>query len=351
MAPASRGPAAPGWSRNVLRCIDPGVFVLGWVLVGGGDVRREVAAVPPGTGSQPRVPGRAAAFCRGAARVCLPGAVVVVAGLDRFETAPAGGGRPRRRAPRAVCGAWWGLPGTCWSRSTGYCPVPAPCWWFWPLDSARCGCRGGGRRTVCCQPRSRCAGRLCVAVLPSAWVLAEAVRSWHRLGGPWALLGASQWSQPVTLVSASLGGVWLKFSARCDQYRGRRGDPGPGVARWVITLAVALVCAGLGPAWFVLSPAPPDGLPESEMSPGCTTATPVPRRTVRRCRTQHEPGRPQSCTPQRYRQCDDPTGDTPVQDHPCHRGIGRDEQETLSATLAEGGRHQRGGLIPLRRAE
>ena len=44
-----------------------------------------------------------------------------------------------------------------------------------------------------------------VAELPSAWVLAEAVRSWHRLGGPWSLLGASQWNQPATLVSASLG--------------------------------------------------------------------------------------------------------------------------------------------------
>ena len=48
-----------------------------------------------------------------------------------------------------------------------------------------------------------------VAVLPSAWVIAEAVRSWHRLGGPWAPLGASQWNQPATLAPASLGGVWL----------------------------------------------------------------------------------------------------------------------------------------------
>ena len=48
-----------------------------------------------------------------------------------------------------------------------------------------------------------------VAVLPSAWVIAEAVRSWDRLGGPWALLGASQWNQPATLAPASIGGVWL----------------------------------------------------------------------------------------------------------------------------------------------
>lgn len=50
---------------------------------------------------------------------------------------------------------------------------------------------------------------IAVAVLPSAWVLAEGVRSWHRLGGPWALLGGSQWNQPATLAPASVGGVWL----------------------------------------------------------------------------------------------------------------------------------------------
>ena len=48
-----------------------------------------------------------------------------------------------------------------------------------------------------------------VVVLPCAWVIAEAVRSWDRLGGPWALLGASQWNQPATLAPASIGGVWL----------------------------------------------------------------------------------------------------------------------------------------------
>jgi apolipoprotein N-acyltransferase len=35
-----------------------------------------------------------------------------------------------------------------------------------------------------------------MAVLPGAWVAAEAVRSWPALGGPWALLGASQWTSP-----------------------------------------------------------------------------------------------------------------------------------------------------------
>ena len=99
-----------------------------------------------------------------------------------------------------------------------------------------------------------------VAVLPSAWVLAEAVRSWHRLGGPWALLGASQWNQPATLVSASLGGVWLTSFLLVATNTAVAGVIlHRGVARRVIILAVALVCAGLGPAWFVLSPALPVG--------------------------------------------------------------------------------------------
>ncbi len=45
--------------------------------------------------------------------------------------------------------------------------------------------------------------------VPSLWVLAEYVRSWSVLGGPWALLGASQWRTPWGLEAASWGGVWL----------------------------------------------------------------------------------------------------------------------------------------------
>lgn len=48
-----------------------------------------------------------------------------------------------------------------------------------------------------------------LVVLPSAWLLAELVRSWQYLGGPWALLGASQWQVPAALRLVSVGGVWL----------------------------------------------------------------------------------------------------------------------------------------------
>ncbi|MFB7948896.1 apolipoprotein N-acyltransferase [Kitasatospora phosalacinea] len=48
-----------------------------------------------------------------------------------------------------------------------------------------------------------------LAVLPAVWVCAEYARSWGALGGPWAVLGATQWEHPAVLGLASVGGVWL----------------------------------------------------------------------------------------------------------------------------------------------
>jgi apolipoprotein N-acyltransferase len=48
-----------------------------------------------------------------------------------------------------------------------------------------------------------------LAVLPSGWVLIELVRSSEYLGGPWGLMGASQWQVPGVRSLAALGGVWL----------------------------------------------------------------------------------------------------------------------------------------------
>ncbi|WP_418955842.1 apolipoprotein N-acyltransferase [Streptomyces tritici] len=48
-----------------------------------------------------------------------------------------------------------------------------------------------------------------VAVVPSGWLMVELVRSWEGLGGPWGLLGASQWDVAPALRLASVGGVWL----------------------------------------------------------------------------------------------------------------------------------------------
>jgi len=52
-----------------------------------------------------------------------------------------------------------------------------------------------------------------LAVVPAVWLTTEYARSWHALGGPWALLGASQWQHPAILGLATVGGVWLVSAA------------------------------------------------------------------------------------------------------------------------------------------
>ncbi|ULE32595.1 apolipoprotein N-acyltransferase [Mycobacterium sp. IDR2000157661] len=92
-----------------------------------------------------------------------------------------------------------------------------------------------------------------VAVLPSMWILAEAVRSWHRLGGAWAVLGASQWNQPATLAPASLGGVWLvSFLVVAVN----TAVVGAILLRTSRAIALPVALAAIGPAWFWLAPAP-----------------------------------------------------------------------------------------------
>ncbi|MDJ0384864.1 apolipoprotein N-acyltransferase [Streptomyces sp. G-G2] len=48
-----------------------------------------------------------------------------------------------------------------------------------------------------------------LVLVPAGWLLSELTRSWQGLGGPWGLLGASQWQVPPALRLASVGGVWL----------------------------------------------------------------------------------------------------------------------------------------------
>jgi apolipoprotein N-acyltransferase len=58
-------------------------------------------------------------------------------------------------------------------------------------------------------PASPTRATAAVAVVPSGWLMIELVRSWQGLGGPWGLLGATQWDVPPALRLASAGGVWL----------------------------------------------------------------------------------------------------------------------------------------------
>ncbi|MDI3315301.1 MAG: apolipoprotein N-acyltransferase [Mycobacterium sp.] len=99
-----------------------------------------------------------------------------------------------------------------------------------------------------------------VIVVPSAWVLAEAVRSWQSLGGPWALLGASQWNQPVTMASAALGGVWLtSFLLMAVNTAIAAAVLCRGMPARVLALGAALACAALGPGYYLLRPVPLPG--------------------------------------------------------------------------------------------
>jgi apolipoprotein N-acyltransferase len=96
------------------------------------------------------------------------------------------------------------------------------------------------------------------AVLPSGWVAIEAVRSWQSLAGPWALLGASQWNQPVLLASAALGGVWLTGFLVVAVNVAVVGAVLVSPLRWRLLLAATgAVALAVGPAWAAVRPDPP----------------------------------------------------------------------------------------------
>lgn len=116
--------------------------------------------------------------------------------------------------------------------------------------------------------------RLAAAVLlvPCAWVAVELVRSWDRLGGPWALLGASQWNNRPLLALAALGGVWLVSFVVAVVATAITVAVAPGTASPVRALAVgtglfvAVACVGgvtLRPA-----PTPAGGVRAAGVQPG-----------------------------------------------------------------------------------
>ena len=101
------------------------------------------------------------------------------------------------------------------------------------------------------------AGRCLAAlvVVPSFWLLVEWIRSWQALGGPWALLGGSQWQHPAMLALASVGGVWLVSFALVAANTGLVIlITAPRAALRVLGAAAAAVAAGAGPLAFVLTP-------------------------------------------------------------------------------------------------
>lgn len=104
------------------------------------------------------------------------------------------------------------------------------------------------RRLLGGVPTARQAAAALVAV-PSAWLMVELVRSWQGLGGPWGLLGSSQWQVVPALRLASVGGVWLvsllvvTVNTGCVLLVVARGARTPAVAGLVATVTVT------GAAW------------------------------------------------------------------------------------------------------
>jgi len=104
------------------------------------------------------------------------------------------------------------------------------------------------------------AGRVALAMVlvPSVFVLGEVFRSWDALGGPWALLGASQWNDLPILALASLGGVWLVSLVLMAVNVGVAVAVGPRVPGAVRAGAALATCALLlgSLAWSAVRPAP-----------------------------------------------------------------------------------------------
>jgi len=94
-------------------------------------------------------------------------------------------------------------------------------------------------------------------VVPAGWVLIEAVRSWQWLGGPWSLLGATQWQHPGVLGLAALGGVWLVGFAIVASNVGVTLCVVGGAAARVVGAVTVAVAVASGPLWSTHRPAEP----------------------------------------------------------------------------------------------
>jgi apolipoprotein N-acyltransferase len=100
-------------------------------------------------------------------------------------------------------------------------------------------------------------GLAALVVVPSYWLVIEWSRSWQGFGGPWALLGASQWQHPAVLALAAVGGIWLVSFAIVAANTGivilLTAGRTPVRALGAAATAVVIVA---GPAAFALTPPP-----------------------------------------------------------------------------------------------
>ncbi|MCE4945921.1 apolipoprotein N-acyltransferase [Streptomyces albulus] len=116
-----------------------------------------------------------------------------------------------------------------------------------------------------------------LVLVPSGWLMVELVRSWQYLGGPWGLLGASQWQVPPALRLASLGGVWLVSLLIVAVNTALAGLLAVPTARRP-AVAGLLVCALAGTAVWLWAPLPrPAGTVRIAVVQPGPTGTPTQR--------------------------------------------------------------------------
>ena len=96
-----------------------------------------------------------------------------------------------------------------------------------------------------------------LAVVPSAWLVIELIRSWQALGGPWALLGATQWKHPAVLALAAIGGVWLVSGAIVAANTGILvAIVASRLSVRVLGAVAAAACVAAGPVAYALTSPP-----------------------------------------------------------------------------------------------
>jgi apolipoprotein N-acyltransferase len=139
------------------------------------------------------------------------------------------------------------------------------------------------------------AGRAAAAfvVVPSCWLVTEWIRSWQALGGPWAVLGTSQWQHPAVLALAAVGGVWLiSFALVASNTGVLIALVAERPLLRLAGLAGALAAVLAGPAAFALSAPVPASQPLTIalVQPG-PTSTPAVRLARNEQLTAAEAGR------------------------------------------------------------
>ncbi|MET9181561.1 apolipoprotein N-acyltransferase [Kitasatospora aureofaciens] len=176
--------------------------------------------------------------------------IALVPGLSLMQRAPSG-----REA--AVRGWWFGagfiLTAMYWLVPSIGPALPVLAVLFGALQSVA----GYAVHRLLHPPLTTRRALLALLVVPAVWVSTEYARSWHALGGPWALLGATQWQHPAILGLASAGGIWLVSAAVAAVNTGAL--IALTAVHWRPRAAAALVTVlvlAAGPLLFALRPAP-----------------------------------------------------------------------------------------------